>query len=850
MEQQEEEYRFGPFRLVPRRHELWRDGATVALGSHPIELLTALVRADGAMVSKQALLETVWPRQIVTDASVWAAIAAIRKALGRGADGQDPVVSVAGRGYRFAMPVTRSASALVPVAPLPLPPTQGNLPAVIAPLIGRDAEIARCQALLDGAKLVTITGMGGVGKTRMALALGDAARDAFADGVWLAEFAALTQPELVPETIAALFGLNVQGGRTALQAVAAYLARKEALLILDNCEHVLGEAAKLAEAVLQSCPGVTLVATSREPLHLTAEQTYRLPMLDLPESDDRITAAQALRHAAVRLFALRAAQAVEGFALSDETAPAVVAICRRLDGIPLALELAAARLRVLTPGQLLDRLDRRFALLTGGNALALPRHQTLTALIDWSWDHLSAEERTFFVRLGVFPGSFSLDCAEAVAGAPPLTEGAVLDLLTGLVDKSLVIVESGRARARYRLLESTRAYAADRLAGEEAAGCRQLLARYMTRALEGAADDYQRTPPRPWLDTWLPEMDNLRAALDWAFGPAGDAALGIRLVGSAVDLWYEASLFPELRRAAAQAKAALTETTPPLVAGQVLLGCVLGALGTAVSSTAEDGRRALAFARAAGDPILLGRALAIWGSNLFDPDAPEAAEASSREALDVLRPLGPTKALAFAHTAHGISLQFFGAGDPRPDYREATELGRLLGDQRRVSIATQNLAEYAFIEGDVDGAVAAAREAAEGARSLGLRVQYAFCELNLGAYLLVAGHTAEGAAHARLALTAFDAMGIGAPTGIALQHLALALSQSGDPRNAARLLGAAEAIFAREGYAREPTERIAYKLLSDALDARLDPAERDQLVSSGATLDIARASALAASLGL
>ena len=846
----EEEYLFGPFRLVPRRHELWRDGAPVPLGSHPIELLTALVRADGAMVTKQALLETVWPRQIVTDASIWAAIAAIRKALGRGADGQDPVVSVAGRGYRFAVPITRPAGVPAPAAaPLPLPPAQGNLPTVIAPLIGRDAEIGRCQALLAGAKLVTISGMGGVGKTRMALALGDAARNAYADGVWLAELAALTQPELVPETIAALLGLNVQGGRTALQAVASYLARKELLLILDNCEHVLGEAAKVAEAILQNCPGVTILATSRERLHLAAEQIYQLPSLDLPAPEDRITAERALRHAAVRLFALRAARAVEGFALTDETAPAVVAICRRLDGIPLAIELAAARLRVLTPGQLLDRLDRRFALLTGGNALALPRHQTLTALIDWSWDHLSAEERTLFVRLGVFPGSFTLEGVEAVAGTPPLSAGAVLDLLTGLVDKSLVVVETGRAGARYRLLETTRAYAADRLTGEEAAFCRHLLACHLAQVLEVAAADYQRTPPRAWLDIWLPELDNLRAAQDWAFGPAGDAVLGIRLVGSAVDLWYEASLFPELRRAAAQAKAALNETTPPLIAGQVLLGCVLGALGTAVRSTVEDGRRALVFARAAGDPILLGRALAVWGSNLFDPTAPEAAEASSREAIEVLRPLGPTKALAFAHTAHGVSLQFFDTGDPRPDYREATELGKLLGDQRRVSIATQNLAEYAFVAGDIEAAVVAAREAAEGARSLGLRVQYAFCELNLGGYLLVAGRTEEGAAHARLALTAFDSMGIGAPTGIALQHLALALVQSGDPRNAARVLGAAEAIFTREGYAREPTERATYKLLSDALDARLDPAERDQLLGSGATLDVARASVLAASLG-
>jgi predicted ATPase/DNA-binding winged helix-turn-helix (wHTH) protein len=851
--EQTEEYVFGPFRLIPHRHELLRDGVPVALGSRPIELLCALVAADGAMVTKQALFERIWPRHVEADSSIWAAVSAIRRALGPGGDGTPYIVSVASRGYRFAAPVTRRVTKDAAPATAPAPPQTatlpGNLPQSLGSLIGRDNEIARCLGLMAQSRLVTITGTGGVGKTRMALALGAAAAERYADGVWLVELATLATPELVPETIAALFGLNVPAGRTAIQVVANYLRQKGVLLILDNCEHIVAEAARVAETILESCALVAILATSREPLKLLHEQTYRLPSLGLPDRGDRVTAEQALGHAAIRLFAARAGLAVHGFTVTDDIAPVVASICRRLDGIPLAIELAAARLRVLNPRELLDRLDRRFDLLTDGSRTVLPRHQTLTALIDWSWDHLTEDERLLFTRLGSFGSSFTIESAEAVAGAAPLTAAAILDLLTGLVDKSLVTVDAGGAVTRYRMLEMTRAYAADRLATAEAAACHRRLAIHLASALEQGAADYQRVPTREWIDRWAPELDNLRAALDWAFGPGAEPALGVRLVAHAVDLWYETFLFPELRRAVERAKAAFTPDTPPLLAGQVLIGRVLGALGTAIRSAAEDGRRALELARAAGDPILLGRALAVLGANLFDPSAPEQSEAYSLEALALLRPLGPTKALAFAHTAHGISLQFSGTGDPRPDYLEAAELGRLLGDTRRVNIAAQNLAEYVFELGDIPAAVAAAREALDAASLLGMRVQSAFCELNLGAYLLVAGKTADGASHARIALTAFESMGIGTPSAIALQNLALALAQSGDLRNAARLLGAAEAVFARAGYAREPTERVTYTLICAALDAGLDAAQRARLLADGATLDLERASALAAGLG-
>jgi predicted ATPase/DNA-binding winged helix-turn-helix (wHTH) protein len=852
-----QDYLFGPFRLIPRRLELWCGDVSVPLGSRGIELLWALVEANGTLVTKQALLARVWPGQIHDDTSVWSAVKAVRKALAAGLDSEPYIVSVTGRGYRFAAPVTRAE----PDEPAPEPPAiavplvseaaPGNLPLVIAPLIGRDVEIARCLMLLERSRLLTLAGIGGVGKTRMALALGDASRHRHADGVWLVELAALTTPELVPEAIAALLGLSVQGSRTAIQVVAAYLRQKDALLILDNCEHIVTEVAHVAEAILQNCARVKILATSREPLRVSGEQTYRLPSLGLPDPSARITAAQALDHAAIRLFAIRAGLAVEGFVLTDDVAPVVVDICWRLDGIPLAIELAAACLRMLNPRELLDRLDRRFALLSDGSRTVQPRHQTLTALIDWSWDLLLDGERELFARLATFGGSFTLDSAEAVAGTAPLAASDILGLLTALVDKSMVTVGAGRAGTRYRMLETTRGYALDRLAPGPAAACRRLLAGHLAAALEVGMQDYQRVPTAAWLDAWLPELDNLRVALDWAFGHAGEPALGVRLVAGAMEIWYEASLIPEMRRAVERAKAALTPDTPPAIAARILLGGA-GAVAPApgIRSTEADGRRALDLARSSGDAILLGRVLILFGGVLFNPADPAEGLRFSLEAIALLQPLGPTKALAGAHLAHGVSLHLGGTGDPRPDYHRATEIGRRVGDHRRVNIAAQHLAEYTFMLGDHEAAVAAARDAVASAHALGMRVQIAFCELNLGGYLLVAGAGMEGAAHARVALNTFASMGMAMHSGIALQHLALALAHAGDSRNAARLLGAAEAAFLRDGYVREPTERVAYDLLSAAIDRDLGVEDRDRLLAEGAALDIEAAAALAAELGV
>ena len=338
-----------------------------------------------------------------------------------------------------------------------------NLPQQVTALVGRAAELAEIKARLDQHRLVTLVGSGGVGKTRLVLQAAADLLGRYPDGVWLVELAPLASPQLVAETVAGMFGLSRSTGRSAVEIVVAFLKEKRTLLLLDNCEHLVDAVAQVAEAILRGCPTVSVLASSRENLAIAGENVYRVPSLDFPEDAEGITAAAALDHAAVRLFADRAGSVVDGFAVTDANAPAIAAICRRLDGVALAIELAVARLTMLKPHELASRLDDRFRLLTGGSRTALPRQQTLRALIDWSYDLLTDPEQTLLRRLSVFAGGWTLDSAATVCADDPVEEREIFDLLASLIDKSLVVADATGDRTRYRLLESTRAYALEKL---------------------------------------------------------------------------------------------------------------------------------------------------------------------------------------------------------------------------------------------------------------------------------------------------------------------------------------------------------------------------------------------------
>jgi predicted ATPase/DNA-binding SARP family transcriptional activator len=478
-----------------------------------------------------------------------------------------------------------SEAADAPWGRLPADPLT-NLPAQLTSFIGRDTDLTRVGKLVDESRLVTLTGPGGAGKTRLSLESGSRLTDRMPDGVWLIELAPVVDPAEVPHAVLTVLGLREMAlltgtrGRVPAQGeyaeplvrLAAALAGKRLLLLLDNCEHLIDAAARLAARLLADCPGVRILATSREPLGITGETLWPVEPLEPPPAD--VTAAEAMTYPAVRLLADRAAAARPGFAVTDDTVGDVVRICRALDGMPLAIELAAARLRVLPPDQVAARLDDRFRLLTGGSRTALPRHQTLRAVVDWSWDLLNEAERTLWRGLSIFAGGATLDSAEAVCGLPP---DEVLDVLIALVDKSLVIASGD---GRYRLLETIRAYGLERLSesGDEDR-VRRAHALHFLQLAEAAEPELRRSDQLKWFARLAAEHDNLHAALRCAIS-AGDASLATRLCASLGWYWWLRGHRAEGAEAA-MATVAMPGLPPDLNTAMVYALAALTSVGTA-----------------------------------------------------------------------------------------------------------------------------------------------------------------------------------------------------------------------------------------------------------------------------
>jgi predicted ATPase/DNA-binding SARP family transcriptional activator len=436
----------------------------------------------------------------------------------------------------------RSAPSAVPEAS---PPT--NLPAPTSELIGRAAALAEVTELLGAHRLVTLIGAGGIGKTRLGLEVSRALLPGFADGVWLAELAPLSDSALVPVTVAVALGLTLLASAESPERVASAVGAKRLLLVLDNCEHVIEAAARMAEALLRADPHARVLATSREPLRAPGEYVYRVLPLEVPVegAEDR---EDLLEAAAVKLFAARARAVELRFSLDARAAAITGAVCRRLDGIPLAIELAAARTATLGLEELAAHLDDRFQLLTGGHRTALPRHQTLRATLDWSYELLPGTDRTVLRRVAVFAGGFTLEAASAVATAAELGAPEVVDSIANLVAKSLVLLEVTGAVTRYRLLETTRAYALEKLTeSDELDQVARRHAEYYRDFFERAETEWETRPTVEWLAAYGRQIDNIRAALDWAFSPRGDASIGVALTAATVPLWFQQSLMLECR---------------------------------------------------------------------------------------------------------------------------------------------------------------------------------------------------------------------------------------------------------------------------------------------------------------
>ena len=458
-----EGFAFGRFRIFPRQRRMLAGDERVELGSRAFDVLMALIEASGTVVSKDAVMNRVWPDRIVEENTLQHQISALRRVL---AADSDLIRTIAGRGYQFtgeirtvsAQPNPRASAGMPQPTPTPLhPPT--NLPQPMNDMICRDIELKEVLNLASDHRLVTLTGTGGIGKTRLALEAARRLLPQLPDGVWVAELSSLCDASLVPVTIAAAIGLDLVAAEASAERVAAAFATKELLIVLDTCEHVIDAAARMAEALLGASARVKVIATSREALEVDGEWVYPVKPLSVPAEDTT----DLLEYGSVSLFVERTRAIQPGFTADETNALAIAAICQRLDGIPLAIEMAAAQAATLGVSNLADRLDDHLRLLTRGCRTALPRHQTLRATLDWSYELLTHSERAILRRLAVFRGAFGFESARALALYNDNARDITDDLMN-LVAKSLVSVEINGGSPRYRLLQTTRAYAREKLA--------------------------------------------------------------------------------------------------------------------------------------------------------------------------------------------------------------------------------------------------------------------------------------------------------------------------------------------------------------------------------------------------
>ena len=527
-------FRFGRHEVRPAERRLLTDGQGVVLGARAFDMLLALLERRDRVVGRDELFELVWPGLVVEENNLRQQVSALRKVLGAGA-----VATVSGRGYRFALAAEGDVAMAATRAAAPASPPRGNLPLNLAPLIGREDELVAVVKLLATTSLLTVVGSGGVGKTRFAQEIANRTGGDYDDGAWFVDLAPVADAARVPAAVADVLGVRAEPERPLLDTVLGFLRARRLLLVLDNCEHLVVACARFADSVLRNCVHVRSVATSREPLGITGETVWRLPSLRTATIGANESPEQLMQYAAIELFVQRAKAALPVFALCDGNAAAVVRICHDLDGIPLALELAAARIQGMHVEQVAERLHDRFRLLARGSRAALQRHQTLRSLIDWSHDLLSPPERALLRRLAVFAGGWTLEAAEAVCASDDLAGEDVLEVLSHLVEKSLVQLDAQPGRPRYRMLETIRQYGLNKLdeAGEADAARTAHLAFFANLAAV-MRPHFNGTGQLAWYSRADADLDNFRSAIDWSLWP-DRVDVGFAIVHALHKYWYQ-----------------------------------------------------------------------------------------------------------------------------------------------------------------------------------------------------------------------------------------------------------------------------------------------------------------------
>lgn len=752
------------------------------------------------------------------------------------------------RGFEAAavrQSVPRPGRPAVTTGPWPAAPA-AILPLSLTTFVGREGEVQELRALLREHRLVTLTGPGGIGKTQTALEVAPGFGDVAGD-TCLVELAPLVDPGLVAASIASALGLQEVPSRPLLETILAHLQHTAMLLVLDNCEHVIDEAARIVENLLHRSPLLRVLATSREPLRVTGERVYRLPPLAVPSLDRSavLDAAEAARYPAIQLFAQCAQAADHRFALSDENAAVVAGICVQLEGIPLAIELAAARVTTLSLAVLAEKLERRFALLARGARSAHPRQQTMRAAIDWSYELLAEPERRFFECFSVFAGGCTLEAAVTVAPGDAGELADHFELLTSLVEKSLIVADMDGSAPRYRMLETFRHYAREKLVmrGELDAVCARHAAAYLKIA-EEIECAFRELPDREWHEPARPELDNWRAALEWTLGAGRDVWLGQRLAATLRPIWG-LFILVEGRRWIRLAIERVDERTDPSVAAKLdTVDAFLSEQAGEFSAALAAAERAVDRYRALGDRTGTARAQVNAGNALVRLGRPAEAEPLLHEALNDARANG-RKALAgnilnIMSEARALCGDF--AGARAASDRALTEY-RTLGKEHSLLVTLTTRADLEFRAGDAEAAVRIAQEALGGldALTFGKALESAL-HANLSAYLVSLARYDEARIHARQALDVAQRLDAVLHEAWALQHLAaiavLAPQMSPKPTDvlsrAARLIGFVDARYVALGSALEPTDRQEYDRILAALRAALPDDILASLLRGGA----------------
>jgi predicted ATPase/class 3 adenylate cyclase len=740
-----------------------------------------------------------------------------------------------------------------------------NLPRQLTSFVGREQEMAEVRRLLGTTYLLTLTGVGGAGKTRLALQVAAEIPEEYPDGVWLVELAALSDPDYVPQAVASALGVREVPGRPLVTTLLDYLQRKKLLLILDNCEHLIAACARLAEAILRAGQNLRMLATSREALNIPGEVAWRVPSLLLPEFRNLPPLEELTRFESVRLFIERATAAQPSFTLTRENATWVAALCRQLDGIPLAIELAAARVPAMAVEQIAARLDDRFRLLGRANRSSLPRHQTLRAVMDWGYQLLSEQEQRVFRRLSVFMGGWSLEAAEAVCGGEGIEAFDILDLLTQLVFKSLAVMDEQQGDVRYRALETVRQYGLDKLRESKEADLIHRRHRdYFLRLAEQAKPELSGKNQGLWLDRLEREHDNLRAALAWSTA-GGEAEVGLRLATAISRFWSVRGYFEEWRKSLTDILSRPDAVTSTAVRAEALseAGRLAWRQGDHVQARAFY-EESLAIRRARGDRLGIAQALSNLGIIAREQGDHAAARALTEESLEMRRAVGDRLGVAYAlnnlgliareqgeyaaaralheeslaikrelgdkmgmaYAFNNLGLVASAEGDyaqARSFYQQSLALSRELGDKGGIiSYALNNLGNVAYLQGDHEAACALLEESLAIKRELGDKSGTAYTLNVLGRAVREQGN------HALAGSLLVESLGIRRELedklGMAecLEGLAGLAEAQGQHERAAQLFGAAEALRGMIGAPIPPSDRAAHDRYVASTRASLD----------------------------